>query len=50
MEKAMLNAHGICFEDYKRKLHVRMEVEKRREKDYLTCKRLFSNMYGKIHS
>ncbi|WP_335485565.1 hypothetical protein [Neobacillus niacini] len=49
MEKALLTAHGVCYEEYKRKLHVRLEVEKRREQDYLTCKRLVSDLDGKIH-
>jgi hypothetical protein len=49
MEKALLNAHGVCYEEYKRKHHVRMKVEKRREQDYLTCKRLVSDLDSKLH-
>ena len=49
MEKALLNAHGVCYEDYKRNLHVRMKVEKRREQDYLASKRLISDLNGKFH-
>ncbi|MEH6994816.1 hypothetical protein V7075_19245 [Neobacillus drentensis] len=49
MEKAMLSAHGVCYEDYKRKLKVRMEVEKRRERDYLISKRLSADFDGRIH-
>ena len=49
MEKAMLSAHGVCYEDYKRKLNVRMEVEKRRELDYLISKRLSADFDGRIH-
>lgn len=49
MEKAMLSAHGVCYEDYKRKLNVRMEVEKRRELDYLISKRLSADIDGRIH-
>ncbi len=45
----MLIAHGVCYEDYKRKLNVRMEVEKRRELDYMKCKRLIADFDGRIH-
>ena len=49
MEKALLNAHGVCYEDYKRKHTVRMEVEKNREQDYLTCKRLVADFDSRVH-
>ncbi|WHZ06212.1 hypothetical protein QNH48_12750 [Neobacillus sp. YX16] len=49
MEKAMLSAHGVCYEEYKRKLNVRMEVEKRRELDYLISKRLSADFDGRLH-
>lgn len=49
MEKALLSAHGVCYEDYKRKHNVRMEVERRREQDYLNCKRLIADFDGRLH-
>ncbi|MEH7178347.1 hypothetical protein V7108_10745 [Neobacillus vireti] len=49
MEKAMLSAHGVCYEDYKRKHNVRMEVEKKREQDYLNCKRLVADIDSRLH-
>ncbi|WP_374932298.1 hypothetical protein [Neobacillus driksii] len=49
MEKGLLSAHGVCYEVYKRKLDVRMEVEKRRELDHLLCKQLYAHFDGKLH-
>jgi len=49
MEKGLLRAHGVCYEVYKRKLNVRMEVEKRRELDHLLCKQLSANFDGRLH-
>ncbi|MBB6453462.1 hypothetical protein HNQ94_001911 [Salirhabdus euzebyi] len=34
MEKAMQQSHGIGYKEYSRKLEKRLEVEKRREKEY----------------
>jgi hypothetical protein len=34
MEKAMQQSHGIGYQEYSRKLEKRIEVEKRREKEY----------------
>lgn len=34
MEKAMQQAHGICFAEYERSLQKRIEVERTREKDH----------------
>jgi hypothetical protein len=49
MEKGLLRTHGVCYEVYKRKLNVRMEVEKRREMDHLLCKQLSANFDGRLH-
>jgi hypothetical protein len=49
MEKALLGAHGVCYEVYKRKLNVRMEVEKRREREHLLCKQLYANFVGRLN-
>lgn len=34
MEKAMYQSHGMSYEEYSRELDQRIEVEKRRERDY----------------
>ncbi|MEH7324439.1 hypothetical protein V7200_15435 [Cytobacillus firmus] len=50
MEKAMQAAHGVGYEVYSRKHDIRMEVEKRREEDYLQSQRLVADLERKIHS
>ncbi len=49
MEKAMLNAHGVCYEVYRRKHDVRMQVEKRREKEYLISRHIHAVLDRKIN-
>jgi hypothetical protein len=34
MEKSLYQAHGIGYAEYQRSLEKRMQVEKKREKDY----------------
>ncbi len=45
----MIGAHGVCYADYSRKLDVRMNVEKRREQDYLKSQRILSAIEKKLH-
>ncbi|WP_335870296.1 hypothetical protein [Bacillus sp. 2205SS5-2] len=49
MEKAMHAAHGVGYEVYKRKHDVRMQVEKRRENDYIQSRRIIANLDRKVH-
>jgi hypothetical protein len=49
MEKAMHTAHGIGYEVYCRQHDVRMEVEQKREKDYLKSQRIVSDLDRKVH-
>ncbi|WP_316571532.1 hypothetical protein [Neobacillus sp. YIM B06451] len=48
MEKAMQGSHGIGFEEYKLKHDVRMEVEQRREREYVKSQRLIADIERKI--
>jgi hypothetical protein len=49
MEKAMLKAHGVCYEVYRRKHKVRMEVEKRRDQEYHQSCRLVADLDRRLH-
>jgi hypothetical protein len=49
MEKAMRSAHGVGYEDYKRHHSVRMRVEKRREKNYIKCRRMVADLDKLLH-
>lgn len=49
MEKAMLAAHGVCYEVYKRNHKIRMNVEKRRELEYLKSQQMSAAIERKIH-
>jgi hypothetical protein len=49
MEKAMLSAHGVGYEDYRRHHSVRMKVEKRSKKDYINCRRMVADLDRLIH-
>lgn len=50
MEKAMQSAHGIGYEVYKRKHEIRMQVERRRENDYIQSRRLIADLDRKVHA
>jgi hypothetical protein len=50
MEKAMQQSHGVGYSEYSRKLDVRIQVEKRREKDYEQCNQIVNNLQRKLHS
>jgi hypothetical protein len=49
MEKAMQNSHGIGYEEYNLKHDVRMEVEQRREEDYLQSRRIVADIDRKVY-
>lgn len=50
MEKAMMKAHGVCFEVYRRKHNVRMAVEKRREQEYHQSRRMIADIDRRLHT
>ncbi|MGD7024080.1 hypothetical protein ACQCVK_15875 [Rossellomorea vietnamensis] len=50
MEKAMHGAHGVGYETYKRKHNVRMQVEKRRENEYVESRRMIADLDRKVHA
>jgi hypothetical protein len=49
MEKAMYNAHGVGYEEYKRHHKVRLRVEKRRQKDYMNCRKMVADLDRLVH-
>ena len=42
--------HGVGYETYKRKHEVRMQVEKRRENEYVESRRMIANSDSKVHA
>jgi biopolymer transport protein ExbD len=52
MEKAMYQTHGFGYEEYKRNLENRMQVERDRDKNYKQSMQLISelerNVYNRI--
>jgi len=48
MEKAMQQSHKMGYAEYERKLEYRIDVEKRREKEYEACKHLTTNIDSQI--
>jgi hypothetical protein len=46
----MRGAHGVGYEVYKRKHDVRMNVEERREQDYIESRRIVSDLGRRVHS
>lgn len=48
MEKAMHESHGVGYEEYNMKHDVRMEVEQKREDDYLKSQRIIAEIDRKI--
>ncbi|WP_174234300.1 hypothetical protein [Bacillus sp. V59.32b] len=49
MEKAMQQSHGIGYSEYSRKLDVRLQVEKRREREYEQCNQIVNDLQRKLH-
>jgi hypothetical protein len=49
MENALLAAHGVCYEVYKRNHKVRMNVEKRREQEYIKSQQMSAVIERKLH-
>ena len=45
----MHSAHGVGYEEYRRYHSVRMRVEKSREKDYNTCRRMVAELDQLVH-
>ncbi|MFC4798709.1 hypothetical protein [Neobacillus citreus] len=50
MEKALLNAHGVCYKVYCRNHDIRILVEKRREQDYITSQMMLADIGRKFHT
>ncbi|GAM14354.1 MULTISPECIES: hypothetical protein [Bacillaceae] len=50
MEKAMHGAHGISYEVYSMNHDARMEVERKRERDYIKSQRMVADLDRKVHS
>jgi hypothetical protein len=46
----MWRAHGVGYEEYKRHHSVRMRVEKRREKDFIKCRRMVTDLNSLVHN
>jgi len=49
MEKAMQSSHKMGYAEYCRKLDKRLDVEKRREREYEQCKHIQAEVNSKIH-
>ncbi|VEF47069.1 YuzK [Bacillus freudenreichii] len=50
MEKALHGAHGIGYETYRHDCEKRIEVEKRREKEYVESRIVAANIGGNLSS
>jgi len=50
MEKAMQQSHGIGYSEYGRRLDVRIQVEKQRERDYEASNMIVNELRRKLHS
>jgi hypothetical protein len=48
MEKALHSAHGVGYEVYKRKHNVRMQIEARREREYVKSQRILADVNRKL--
>lgn len=46
----MQGAHGVGYEVYSQKHDVRMEIEAKRQKEYIQSQRMVADMDRKIHS
>ncbi|WP_409302535.1 hypothetical protein [Peribacillus sp. SCS-155] len=49
MEKAMQQAHGVGYSEYSRRLDIRLQVEKRREREYEKCHAMVDNLNRRLH-
>lgn len=45
----MQQSHGIGYSEYSRKLDVRIQVEKRREREYKQSNRIVNDLQRKMH-
>jgi hypothetical protein len=45
----MHSTHGLGYEEYRRHHSVRLKVEKRREKDYIKCRRMVADLDRLVH-
>ncbi|WP_169509219.1 hypothetical protein [Siminovitchia fordii] len=50
MEKALHGAHGIGYETYRRDCEKRIEIEKRREEEYVESRIVAANIGGSLSS
>jgi hypothetical protein len=50
MEKAMQQSHGIGYDEYSRRLDIRIQVEKRRERDYEKSNMIVNDLQRRLHS
>ena len=50
MEKAMYQAHGIGYEEYRRELSKRIQVEQSRDKEYEQSLRIISEIERRCHT
>jgi hypothetical protein len=48
MEKAMQQSHGVGYEEYNLKHETRMEVEQRREEEYVKSRRIVADLERKV--
>ncbi|WP_053367608.1 hypothetical protein [Bacillus sp. FJAT-27245] len=48
MEKAMHGSHGVGYEEYKLNHEVRMEVEQRRQREYVKSQRMIADIDRKV--
>ncbi|HLU20959.1 MAG TPA: hypothetical protein VKZ77_00575 [Bacillaceae bacterium] len=46
----MYGAHGVGYERYKQEHEIRMQIEKKREKEYVASQQMTSNLGRKIHT
>ncbi|WP_192913029.1 hypothetical protein [Bacillus mesophilum] len=46
----MRGAHGVGYEVYSQKHDVRMEVEEKRQKEYVESQRMVADLERKVHS
>lgn len=45
----MWKAHGVGYEEYCRRHSVRMEVEKRREMNYIKCHQMVADLHRFVY-
>lgn len=49
MEKALQNAHGVGYEVYKREARVRIQIEKKRETEYVNSQHIVADLGRKLN-